>query len=134
VTGGLDRRALFQAFAGGGALAAAAAAAGCAKTPALKPTQVLIPLSEIPKAGRRKILVAGRPVELQRTEKGVVARSLLCSHFGCTVAWNEEKQAYLCPCHEGVYDATGAVVSGPPPQGLASVPVVVSGSDLIVGA
>jgi len=133
VSNGLDRRVLLRVFAGGGALAAMALAA-CTRKPALKPTQVLIPLSEIPKTGRRNILIAGRPVELQRIEQGVVARSLLCSHFGCTVAWREEKQAYLCPCHEGVYDASGAVIAGPPPQGLANVPVVVSGSDLIVGA
>ena len=132
MNGGLDRRALLRGLAGGGALAAALA--GCARKPALKPTQALVPLSEIPKTGRHKVLVAGRPVELQRTERGVTARSLLCSHFGCTVAWREEKQAYLCPCHEGVYDASGAVIAGPPPQGLANVPVVVSGSDLIVGA
>lgn len=131
---GVDRRVLLRAFAGGGALVAAAAFAGCSKKPALKPTQALVPLSQVPKEGRTKVLVAGRPVELQRTEQGVVARSLLCSHFGCTVAWHEERQAYLCPCHEGVYDASGAVVAGPPPRGLASVPVVVAGNNLIVGA
>jgi Rieske Fe-S protein len=131
VNGGVDRRALFLSL-GGGALAAALA--GCSRKPALKPTQALIPLSAIPKTGRTKILVAGRPVELRRTENGVSARSLLCSHFGCTVAWHEERDAYLCPCHEGVYDAAGAVVSGPPTKGLAEVPVAVHGDDLIVGA
>lgn len=127
----VDRRLLLLSL-GGGALTAALA--GCSKKPALKPTQALVPLSQVPKEGRTKILVAGRPVELQRTAQGVVARSLLCSHFGCVVAWHEEKQAYLCPCHEGVYDAEGAVVAGPPPKGLASVPVAVYGDDLIVGA
>jgi cytochrome b6-f complex iron-sulfur subunit len=128
---GVDRRALLLAL-GGGTLTAAIA--GCSRKPALKPTQALIPLSQVPKTGRTKVLVAGRPVELQRTEQGVVARSLLCSHFGCIVAWHEEKQAYLCPCHEGVYDANGEVVAGPPPKGLASVPVAVHGDDLVVGA
>ncbi len=127
----VDRRTLFLSL-GGGALTAALA--GCSKTPALKPTQALVPLSQVPKEGRTKVLVAGRPVELRRTERGVAARSLLCSHFGCTVAWHEEKQTYLCPCHEGVYDAEGAVVSGPPPKGLANIPVAVHGDDLIVGA
>lgn len=131
MSGGVDRRALLLSL-GGGALTAALA--GCSKRPALKPTQALVPLSQVPKEGRTKILVAGRPVELRRTAQGVVARSLLCSHFGCTVAWHEEKQAYLCPCHEGVYDAEGAVVAGPPPAGLAPVPVAVHGDDLVVGA
>jgi Rieske Fe-S protein len=133
VSGGVDRRALLLSL-GGGALTAAATLAGCSRKPALKPTQALIPLSDVPAAGRLKVLIAGKPVELQRTSEGVIARSLLCSHFGCVVAWHEEKQAYLCPCHEGVYDAEGAVVGGPPPKGLSSVPVAVSGNDLIVGA
>jgi cytochrome b6-f complex iron-sulfur subunit len=131
VSGGVDRRALLLSL-GGATLTAAIA--GCSRKPAIKPTQALIPLSQVPKTGRTKVLVAGRPVELQRTEQGVVARSLLCSHFGCIVAWHEEKQAYLCPCHEGVYDANGAVVAGPPPKGLAPVPVAVHGDDLVVGA
>ncbi|MEO8053930.1 MAG: Rieske 2Fe-2S domain-containing protein [Acidobacteriota bacterium] len=131
MSGGVDRRALLLSL-GGSALTVALA--GCSKKPALKPTQALIPISEIPKTGRHKVLVAGKPVELQRTAQGVVARSLMCSHFGCVVAWHEEKQAYLCPCHDGVYDANGAVVAGPPPTGLANVPVAVHGNDLIVGA
>ena len=131
MSGGVDRRVLFLSL-GGGALTSALA--GCSKKPALKPTQALIPLSAVPKTGRLKVLVAGRPVELRRTAEGVVAHSLLCSHFGCVVAWHEEKQAYLCPCHEGVYDAEGAVVAGPPPKGLAIVPVTVYGDDLVVGA
>lgn len=134
MTGGFDRRDLLLTFAGGGALTAAAALAGCSRKPALKPTQARVPLADVPRTGRVKVFVAGRPVELRRTEHGVVARSLLCSHFGCTVAWHEKRQEYLCPCHDGVYDASGAVVAGPPPKGLASVPVAVSGNDLIVGA
>jgi cytochrome b6-f complex iron-sulfur subunit len=131
VRGTLDRRTLFLSLARGGALAALS---GCSKKPALKPTQALVPLADVPKNGRLKILVAGRPVELRRTEHGVFARSLLCSHFGCTVAWHPERQEYLCPCHEGVYDADGAVVAGPPPKGLANVAVAVHGNDLVVGA
>ena len=130
----VDRRALLRAFAGGGALTAVATLAGCSRKPSLKPTQALVPLSQVPKQGRLTVLVAGRPVELRRTDGGVAARSLLCSHFGCTVAWHAEKDAYLCPCHEGVYDAAGAVVSGPPTKGLADVPVAVHGADLVVGA
>jgi cytochrome b6-f complex iron-sulfur subunit len=134
VSGGVPRRAFLQALAGGGALAAASALAGCSKKPVLKPTQALVPQSVVPRTGRHRILVAGRPVELRRTADGFAARSLLCSHFGCTVAWHEERDAYLCPCHEGIYDAAGAVVSGPPTKGLADVPVVVHGADLVVGA
>lgn len=128
---GIDRRAVLAAL-GAAPLAALAA---CARRPRLKPTQALVPLSDVPVGGRKKVLVAGRPVELRRADDGsVTARSLLCTHFGCTVAWDEAKQAYLCPCHEGVYDAAGAVVSGPPPKNLSPVPVAVAGNDVVVGA
>ena len=125
----LDRRALLAGLAG-----AASALAGCGRTPRIKPTQALVALSDVPKGGRKNVLVAGRPVELRRTEEGVAARSLLCSHTGCTVAWREDRRAYLCPCHEGVYDADGAVIAGAPTKGLASVPAVVRGDAVVVGS
>jgi Rieske Fe-S protein len=51
------------------------------------------------------------------------ALSATCSHLGCRVNWNTEKSQYLCPCHGGVYDRQGNVVSGPPPQPLTRVSV-----------
>lgn len=41
-----------------------------------------------------------------------------CTHLGCPFSWDEEKKQFLCPCHGGVFDAGGAVVSGPPPRPL----------------
>jgi menaquinol-cytochrome c reductase iron-sulfur subunit len=41
-----------------------------------------------------------------------------CTHMGCSVAWNSAARRFFCPCHGGVYDPSGAVVSGPPPRPL----------------
>ncbi len=77
---------------------------------------------------------------LTRTEKGrvyVVAKggeflclSTTCTHLGCSVRWDSERQQFLCPCHGGVYARDGTVVSGPPPRPLARLPVRVADNQL----
>ena len=133
MSAGLDRRALLGRLAYGGALLAACMPSACTNRYG-SGTKAVVPLADLPLGGRLKIRVAGRPVELRRTAQGVAARSLLCTHTGCTVAWDEGRQRYYCPCHEGVYDANGAVLSGAPTAPLKDVPVTVVGPDIIVGA
>jgi Rieske Fe-S protein len=41
-----------------------------------------------------------------------------CAHLGCPVSWFAESGLFMCPCHGGVYYATGERASGPPPRGL----------------
>lgn len=41
-----------------------------------------------------------------------------CTHLSCKVHWEEERQAFVCPCHDGIFDLEGKVVSGPPPKPL----------------
>ena len=46
------------------------------------------------------------------------AMSNLCTHLGCRVRWIAERQQFFSPCHNGVFDKHGFVVSGPPPRPL----------------
>jgi Rieske Fe-S protein len=47
-----------------------------------------------------------------------------CTHLGCVVYWDAERQRMLCPCHDGVFDGrTGGVVSGPPQRPLGRIDV-----------
>ena len=41
-----------------------------------------------------------------------------CPHLGCAFAFDETRNQFVCPCHRGVFDANGAVISGPPPRAL----------------
>ncbi len=41
-----------------------------------------------------------------------------CTHLGCPYRWDADQKLFLCPCHNGVYDKSGKVVSGPPPRPL----------------
>lgn len=93
---------------------------------------VRVPLDRLAVGERLTVQVAGTPVELQRTEDGVTGRSLRCTHFGCTVVWTPSRNAYVCPCHDGVYAPDGHVIFGPPPAPLATVGVTVEGGEIIV--
>jgi Rieske Fe-S protein len=51
-------------------------------------------------------------------DKQVRAMSATCSHLGCQVHWDAKSKHFRCPCHGGVYDASGKVLGGPPPRPL----------------
>jgi menaquinol-cytochrome c reductase iron-sulfur subunit len=55
--------------------------------------------------------------------------SATCTHLGCQVLWDASKKHFQCPCHGGVYDASGKVVAGPPPRPLTVVEARVDGKD-----
>src|SRR5512143_746355 len=44
------------------------------------------------------------------------ALSNICTHLGCRVRWIAEREQFVSPCHNGVFDKHGFVVSGPPPR------------------
>ncbi len=41
-----------------------------------------------------------------------------CTHLSCRVSWNEEQQAFICPCHDGRFAKDGSIISGPQPRPL----------------
>lgn len=63
-----------------------------------------------------------------------VAFSANCTHLGCPVRWVADAKLFLCPCHGGVYDESGLVQAGPPPQPLARYEVTTEGGDLLIRA
>lgn len=49
-----------------------------------------------------------------------------CTHLGCNYSLDSEKNVFRCPCHTGFFDLkTGAVLGGPPPRALDTLPVKV---------
>lgn len=67
-------------------------------------------------------------------DKSVHALSATCTHLGCQVRWDAKSTTFRCPCHGGVFDPQGNVVSGPPPRPLARVDARLdaSGADVLV--
>jgi len=62
-------------------------------------------------------------VAVRLADREVRIFSSLCPHLGCRVGWDAAKNNFLCPCHEGRFDTSGRVISGPPPRGLAAYTV-----------
>ncbi len=75
-------------------------------------------LEDIPVWGSKKIILSGSAIILIRTPQEVKAFSAICTHLGCIVDWDGKKKEILCPCHAGLFDVDGRVVSGPPPRPL----------------
>ena len=107
--------------------------AGCRAAPAPPSLLVRLPLAAPPPGGRRRVLYRGDPVELRREGEAVAARSLLCTHQGCEVKWQEDGGRYHCPCHEGLYDGAGRPIGGAPTRPLATVPARLEGDEVVVG-
>lgn len=57
-------------------------------------------------------------VYLHRDANGVKCFDPACTHLGCRIKYQDDQKRYFCPCHGGVFDDNGKVVSGPPPKGL----------------
>ncbi|MBW2510976.1 MAG: Rieske (2Fe-2S) protein [Deltaproteobacteria bacterium] len=52
-----------------------------------------------------------------------LALSRTCTHLGCSVPWDEEKNQFVCPCHGSTFNLTGEVLSAPAPRPLDYYPV-----------
>lgn len=69
-----------------------------------------------------------KPAILIRTSDGEFrAFTAVCTHLDCTVQYKADTSQLWCPCHNGLYDLSGAVVSGPPPRALEAFAVNLRG-------
>ena len=91
-------------------------------------------LEELPlNATKRFKDLRGRDLMLVRTgEREVKAISTVCTHLGCTVFWQKDRQEFFCPCHNGRFDKNGVVLEGPPPAPLDLYPVELEGDNVFV--
>ncbi len=74
----------------------------------------------------------GQRVIILRRDDEVRAFSGICTHLGCQVKWEVDNDRFFCPCHLGIFDENGEVVSGPPPRPLDRFKVEVVGNSVFV--
>lgn len=77
-------------------------------------------------------VVERRVVYLVKAGASVRVLDSTCTHLGCRTRFNPETMQIECPCHGGVYDTSGRVISGPPPSPLAAVPTRIDGDRVMV--
>ncbi len=96
--------------------------------------KITFPETEIPPDGAKFFDFRGITAVVVRKQGGeIVALSAICTHLGCIVQWEKNKQDFLCPCHAGRYSPDGAVISGPPPKPLARLPIAVANGIVTIG-
>lgn len=89
---------------------------------------------DIPVGEGKIVSMGNKPVIVTHTEHGAKAFSAICTHLGCICTWDHSRQVIVCPCHDGQFSpVTGAVVAGPPPAPLPTIPVSLEGEDIYVG-
>ena len=76
----------------------------------------------------------GTQVVLIYTNREPKAFDAACTHLGCLVKYDQERQVFICPCHAGTFDLEGNVISGPPPKPLPRLSVRVVDNNLVIGA
>jgi len=67
--------------------------------------------------------MGGRFYLARQKDGGFIALSLRCTHLGCSVAWEEEKKRFICPCHSSAFDISGEVLNPPAARALDYYPV-----------
>ena len=83
--------------------------------------QAIVPRSDVALGKAHLFQYRGKPaVILQPSPGNFIALSAVCTHLGCVVAWQDQAEEFLCPCHGGRFSADGKVLGGPPPKPLES--------------
>jgi cytochrome b6-f complex iron-sulfur subunit len=88
--------------------------------------------SKIPLGEAVPMDLGGHKILVLRTNEGIVAFSRRCTDLGCLVSWNREREQFVCPCHQGIYDKTGLNIAGPPPRPLDRFNIIKRGEQLYV--
>jgi cytochrome b6-f complex iron-sulfur subunit len=90
-------------------------------------------VGELPPNSAKIFRFGASPGILINTKEGqLVALSAVCTHLTCTVRYESDSETLHCPCHNGRFDLSGNVISGPPPAPLEVYKVEVVGEDIFV--
>jgi cytochrome b6-f complex iron-sulfur subunit len=131
------RRAFLQAM-GGSALALAALGTGATAVRFLWPEVLFEPDTrfavgrpeEIP-VGSLTVLPAQR-VFIAHEAAGFYAMGAVCTHLGCLVQYERERNRLLCPCHGSQFSTRGEVTQGPAPRPLPRLQLAYERGQLVV--
>ena len=89
--------------------------------------RAIVDLDQVPEGGAHLFRYPGPddPAVLIHLPGGeLVAYSQKCTHLGCVVFYEPEETELVCPCHEGIFDAsTGDPIAGPPERALPAIGV-----------
>lgn len=97
-------------------------------------SEAIAQASEVGTGSAVKFQNDGEPAVLVHLEGGdFVAYSAVCTHQGCTVAYNGEQGTLDCPCHGSVFDPSQEAQpqSGPAQRPLPDIPIEVQDGSVV---
>jgi cytochrome b6-f complex iron-sulfur subunit len=74
----------------------------------------------------------GDIIIVRSSESAYIALSKICTHQGCTVAFNSSGNDLVCPCHGSKFSISGTVTNGPAATNLKQYSVKVTGNTLTI--
>ena len=79
----------------------------------------------------KKSFIAGPVIAIRDPDNAdsVIALNSMCTHQGCSVAW--EDGTFACPCHGSAFGTDGSVVTGPATEPLGSYEAMID-CDLVL--
>jgi len=80
------------------------------------PKKMVITVNQVD--GWRKVIQDKSVYVIKESDGKLKVLSSICPHLGCSVRFNEAEKNFACPCHKGVFEGSGKLVSGPPPRSL----------------
>lgn len=96
-------------------------------------TAIMVAQAGLPVGAAENLLVGETPAIIIHKPTGYIVLSRVCTHLGCLVNYSKSRQLLICPCHNGIYDLDGNVVSGPPPRPLEKLPFKIEGGNIKIG-
>ena len=70
---------------------------------------------------------------VKKPDNSVVAFGPNCTHLGCAYHWNDNKDQFICPCHNSFFSIDGKVLAGPAPRPLDRYQSRLEGNKLLLG-
>jgi len=67
--------------------------------------------------------MGGRFYLARQQDGGFIALSLRCTHLGCSVTWEGDKNRFICPCHSSAFNIKGEVLNPPAARALSYYPI-----------
>lgn len=64
----------------------------------------------------------------------ILAVNPMCTHQGCTVEWEVDKQRFYCPCHSSEFAPNGTAIKAPAREPLKTYEAKIEGNKVIVKA
>ncbi len=74
----------------------------------------------------------GRFYLVRLMDGGFLAVYRQCTHLGCAVPWDAEKQRFVCPCHGSEFEMDGEVLNAPAPRPLDLFAIYIEGGEINV--